>query len=347
MALEFVPIQASEQQDLIQFLLRSYDADPALNSFRPEVIDWKYFAENPEWKGPRSFAVKENGRIVAHGGIWAVPFGTADLEVRAIHLNDWVASRTAVGAGVYLLRKVAGLVDVHLAIGGSQDTRNLLPKLGYKCVGELRRFARVVRPWLQFRTTPGTNWKTPLKFVRNSVQAASGLPPVPEGWQASKVTSFTESIENGDIGGTVSFRSPRRTAAGLNYLLRCPAARFSGYLVSQGQQPRGYFLLTQVGRQARIVDVRMDTEDRESWRAVCALATRCAAEDPETCEVVAASSVEAIGEAWLQSGFAHRKTDKIFCYDPRNLVTSGPLLDLNVADCDFCILNAPAFPYLS
>jgi hypothetical protein len=133
----------------------------------------------------------------------------------------------------------------------------------------------------------------------------------------------------------------------LNYLLSCPAACFSGFLVSQAQQLRGYFLLTQVGRQVRIVDIQTDSDDRESWQAICALAARTAAENPETCEIVAASSLVVSGEAWLQAGFVHRRADPIFCYDPRNLVSSGPPLDLSLADCDLCILSQPTSPYLS
>jgi hypothetical protein len=347
MAFEFVPIQASEQQDLTQFLVKSFRADPTLNSFRPEAIYWKYFADHPEWTGPRSFAVKQDGHIVAHGGVWPVSLVMPKTEVKAVHLIDWTASRSAVGAGVYLLRKMTGLADILLTIGGSQDTRNLLPKLGYKGCGELRRYARVVRPWLQFRTTPQKNWKTPIKFLRNSARALTGIPSAPKGWQASQVASFPGSIDSGAIGHTASSTSSRRTAAGLNYMLACPAARFSGFLVTQAQQLRGYFLLTQVGRQVRIVDIRMNREDRESWQAMCALASHIAAEDPEICEIVAASSTEVTGQSWLQAGFVHRRTDQIFCYDPRTLVSSGPPLDLNLADGDACIMSVPISPYLS
>ena len=347
MAFEFLPIQASEQQDLIQFLVNSFRADANLNSFRPEVMHWKYFADHPEWTSPRSLAVKEEGHIVAHGGVWPVRLVTPKTEVKAIHLIDWAATRSAIGAGVHLLKKVAGFADILIAIGGSQDTRNLLPKLGYKRYGELRRFSRVIRPWLQFRATPKKNWKTPVKFLEHSARALTGVPSAPKGWYASKVTSFTGSTDGCAVRQATSSTSSRRTAAGLNYLLSCPAARFSGFLVSQGQQLRGYFLLTQVGRQVRIVDIQMDREDRESWRAIRSLALRSAAEDPETCEIVAASSIAVSAEAWLHMGFVHRRTDQILCYDPQNLLTSGPPLDLHLTDNDFCILSEPSSPYLS
>ncbi|MFZ3188708.1 MAG: hypothetical protein WB523_18855 [Candidatus Sulfotelmatobacter sp.] len=347
MAFEFGPIRASEQDDLTQFLLKSFGAAPTLNSFRPEVVHWKYFGEHPEWTNARSFAVKREGHIVAHAGVWPVTLETPKTEIRAMHLIDWAASRSTVGAGVHLLKKVRDMADVLLTVGGSADTRNLLPKLGYKRCGELRRYARVIRPWLQFQTTPQKSWKTPIKLLRNSAAALKGVPPIPKQWEASKIVSFSEPINGSAIGHSARHTSPRRTSAGLNYLLSCPAARFSGFLVSQAQRSRGYFLLSQVGRQARIVDIRLDSDDWDSWQAICALAARSAAENPETCEIVAASSVEVTGKAWLQAGFVHRRTDDIFSFDPRNLASSGPPLDLNLADGDSCFLSEPFSPYLS
>src|ERR1700692_1071754 len=129
MAFQFVPIQASEQQDLIKFLVKSFRADPTLNSFRPEVIHWKYFVDNPEWTSPRSLAVKQDGQIVAHGGVWPVRLVTPKTEVRAIHLIDWTASRSAVGAGVHLLRKVAGVGGVVLRPRGARANPSTRPRL--------------------------------------------------------------------------------------------------------------------------------------------------------------------------------------------------------------------------
>jgi hypothetical protein len=342
MAFEFVPLQAWEQPDLIQFLVKSYQADPSITSFRPDVIHWKYFADHPDWIGPRAFAIKKDGQIAAYAGVWPIPLATSKIEIKGMHLNDWAASRVAVGAGAHLLRKAVAFCDVHLAIGGSEDTRNILPKMGYKVCGELHQYVRVVRPWLHFRTKPNPNWKTPLKFLRNAARSLAGFPSAPQGWQVTNISKFTGAVEEA-IRPTGDFVSPRRTAAGLNHLLSCPAARFSGFQVNDSQQLRGYFVLTQIGRQVRIVDIRVNTEDEESWRAMCALATRTAAADPEICEVVAAASIEDRRAAWLKSGFVRFRIDPIFCYDPRNLLRSG--VDVNLADNDFCILSDPASPY--
>jgi hypothetical protein len=71
-----------------------------------------------------------------------------------------------------------------------------------------------------------------------------------------------------------------------------------------------------------------------------------AAQDHETCEIVAASSVEQVAEAWRNAGMVPRRTDPIFCYDPRDLLKPGTLLDLNLADGDQCFLSDPVAPYL-
>lgn len=347
MAFEFVHLDASEQQDLIHFLLRSFGADPNLVSFRPEVMHWKYFADHPEWTRPRSFAIKKEGEIVAHGGVWPITLVTTQSTIKAIHLIDWAATRSAIGAGVQLLRRLAQDNEVLVTIGGSQDTRALLPKLGYKPCGELRRYARVVRPWLLFRTTPGKTWKAGINLVRNSSRALIRIPAVPKGWQVTKVSAFAGAVDDAVLGQTTSPTASRRTAAGLDRLLSCPAGRFSGFLVRR-EQLQGYFLIAQIGRQARIVDMGLNSNDQEPWQGICALAAATAAQPPETCEIVAASSNEAIGNAWLRAGFSHRRTDQIFCYAARNkVVISGPPLDLTLADGDLCFLSDPRVPYLS
>ena len=348
MAFEFVPAQASEQEELIRFLVMTFRADPALISFRPDVVRWKYFSEHPDWPGPRSYVVKENvkekNEIVAHGGVWPVRLAGPAGAIRAIHLIDWAASRSAVGAGVFLLRKMATLADVMLTIGGSPDTRAVLPKLGYRNCGELRQYARVIRPWMQFRTTPEKNWKTPLKWLRNSVRAISGIGQVPAGWEASKVAAF-EGEPDSLTGITPNILSPR-TSASLNYLLNCPAATFAAYTVSQSQRLCGYFLIARIGRQARVIDLCVKSESQEAWNATCLLAAHTAAGDPEICEVVAASSIGPVQDAWLRAGFVERRREPIYCYDPRKVLPPGVPLDLNLIDGDQCFMTDPRSPYL-
>jgi hypothetical protein len=346
MPFEFVPVKDSEKAVLTKFLVNSYSADPAAVSFRPDVLDWKYFMPHPDWQGPRSWAAREGTEIVAHGGIWPVPLRSRDREVSGINHIDWAASRSAVGAGVYLLRKMAPLADVLLSIGGSPETRTLLPKLGYKQSGALRYYARVVRPWAHLRSTPQKNWKSPLKFLRDSARILSGMPVPPTGWRTEKVESFTKVLGSDGLGEAVEFIRPRRTPASLDQLLKCPAAQFSGFLAREGETIRGFFLLARVGHQARIADIRLQDPNPDSWQAICSLAARTAAEDAEICEVAVGSSVPSVQNVWLEAGFVLRQSHPIFYYDPGKLIPSGPPLDLTLADGDHCLLTDPKRPYL-
>jgi hypothetical protein len=346
MPFEFVQLEASEQPALREFLVNSFAEGETLTSFRPEVLTWKYFSKHPDWPGVRSFVVKDAGRIVAHGGVWPVRLRAQGRELRAIHLIDWAASRAAVGAGVYLLRKIAGLADLLINIGGSQDTLSVLPKLGYKRCGELLQYARVIRPWLHLRTTAQKNWKLPMKFFRDVTRTLAAKPAVWEKWTAEKLSTFSDAIEpeiNGKSGdSTISLRS----VAQLNHLLSCPAAEFSGYLVREKEQLRAFFLLATMGHQARIVDVRLIGNESGSWAAICNLAASAAAADPNIAEITAASSVAPVQQAWSKAGYSRRQMDKIFSLDPRALIAPNLAVDLSLIDTDLCIVRDPKFPYL-
>lgn len=344
MPFDLVPLEASEQPNLIQFLVETFRADPKLISFRPDVVEWKYFIPHPDWPGPRSLAVKQGNQIVAHGGVWPVRLRTPAGDVTAAHLIDWAASRTSVGAGVFLLRKIAGLADILLTVGGSSDTRQLLPKLGYKPAGELRTYARVIRPWAHFVTTPQKNWKTPIKFLRNASSAMNRIPEPEQRWTSSPIASFSDPTLPADSPTMRKAVFSHRTAAGLNHLLRCPAAKFQGFQINYDGAAAGYFVIAKVGKQARIVDIQIGGDDPTSWLAACRLAARTAAEDAETCEIVVASSAPRTIEAWSQSGFVQRETDRLLSYDSRNRL-AGSNLDLTLADGDQCFLSDPERPY--
>ena len=183
MAFHFVRTDVSEQHALRSFLFSSFNISLDVNSFRPDVLCWKYFTPHPEWKGTRSFIVKDDDNtIVAHGGVWPVSFITSTAEVRVINLIDWAGTSAVPGIGVLLLKRVAAMADVMLAVGGSLHTRQILPKLGYHNCGDLRMYAKVVRPWRQLWTTPSHNWKTPFRLVRNVIWSRIDLPPVPRYW---------------------------------------------------------------------------------------------------------------------------------------------------------------------
>jgi hypothetical protein len=351
MALQFGPAQPSEQPALLNFLLAIFGADPILNSFRPEVLEWKYFTPHPDWNGSRSFVLKADQKIAAHASVWPIRLVTHGSELKTIHPLDWAATRTPLpGAGIQILRRIAAMADLLIAVGGSSDTRGILPKIGFKTGGEFERHVYVARPWRQLRTCGHYDWKTPLRFLRNAAPLIKGLPPIPERWQATRVSQFEPSLAQVYDEKSTALR-PRsvKTAAVLNYMLQCPAAEFSGFVVSESNQLRGYFMLARVGGQARIVDLDLqnDAHRPDDWRAISLLAAHTAVQDPRTAEVIVGTSRAEIGESFKQIGFWRRRVEPIYYLDPGDRLPAGVEFDLSLIDNDFSFLYNPRHPYMS
>lgn len=342
-----MPALASEQGALAEFLSRVFPGSEQMNSFASDVLSWKYFSSHPEWSGPRSYVVKKDGALVGHAGIWPLRLVNSTQQLQVIHLIDWAAARTEPGAGISLLRKLAGMSDLLLTIGGSADTQAILPKIGYRRCGELKVQARPVGTSRQLRTGNSWNWKTPLRIIRNAAWSLLALPSSPNGWVASRTTRLDEPIAPLLDGPEADSAVSRRTAGLLNHFLTCPGAEFSAFHLSQSERVRGYFLLSQVRGQTRIVDIGIDANDPQGRTAACILAARTAAEMPGTCEIVAGFSCSQTQACFAEMGFKVRRIAPIFCYDPRKLLGQAPRLGLSMLDGDLCFMANLQRPYLT
>jgi hypothetical protein len=346
MTSQLLPTAPCEKAELTAFLRGSFHAPAKMNSFDPDVLEWKYFSRHPDWTGPRSYVVKSGDVMVAHGGIWPVRLVGTERELSVIHLIDWAASRTHPGAGVLLLRKFSSMSDLLLTIGGSADTRAILPKLGYRLCGELKVQAKVVRPFRQLRKLSPPNWKTPLRVLRNVGWSLSALPEAPRGWEAAAISQFNNSVSAILERGDRSKLACRRTVDELNHFLICPGAKFSAFTVSNSGRIRGYFMLSQFQGQTRIVEVGTD-DDPDSRTATCMLAARTAAALPDTSEIVSGFTCAEIQRTFSQIGFKVRRVEQVFCYDPRKILGAAPELSLSMLDGDLCFLGNRDRPYLS
>ncbi|MFZ0293645.1 MAG: hypothetical protein WAL52_08575, partial [Candidatus Sulfotelmatobacter sp.] len=137
----------------------------------------------------------------------------------------------------------------------------------------------------------------------------------------------------------------QRTTAGLNRMLNCPAAKFSAFVIQRSKRPCGYFLLAQVGKQTRIVDLRIDRNDPSTWMAACSLAALTAAEIPDTAEIVAGFSFNVVNEAFAHAGFRSRGSLPVYCYDPKKVLGAEPVVDLSMLDGDLCFIADAQNPF--
>jgi hypothetical protein len=335
------------REALTRFLLKAFHLPPAAPFVDPALLDWKYDQPRPDWEGSRSFAWMDGTEIAAHACLCPVTYHAGGQEIAASYLIDWAAGRRPPGAGTLLLRKMASFFQVLLAIGGSADTRQILPKLGYKIAGELEFFVRVLRPWKQFRYDPARRgWKGPLRLARNTIWAGAPAPEVPSGWSCAAISRFDASHES-LLGAETAFPATVRIPALMNYFLACPAARMSAFVIRHGEASRGWFVLSRVGGVLRIADLRIASANQEHWKAGYAVATRAASEDLEGCELVAAASTPLGAEALRSAGFRHHHADPIFALDPKELLIPHAPFDVSFIESDLAYLYTLEYPYLT
>ncbi len=331
-----------------QFLAGVFGTDAAAPSLDESLMHWKYHEPHPDWPGARAFILRKNGRLAAHLGIvpanWHTPAGLVSCVVPI----DWAADPLIPGAGAVLHRKLGSLASTVLQIGGTAQARKMAELLGLRLCASLDFYVRVVRPLHQHRLRPAHDWKSPLRLARNTAWSFARLANPPRDWSAEPVSLFDDSmIPPLTPALLAAFTPPARSAALLNYMLRCPAAKFSGYLLRASGRPRGFFLLSSVGPQTRIADLFTDSADPAAWTAAYALASRAAQDQPQTCEIAALASIGVAREALAGNGFRPRGGDPAWVFDPNQLLAPHRPLHMTMLEWDGSYLYNPENPFMS
>ena len=115
----------------------------------------------------------------------------------------------------------------------------------------------------------------------------------------------------------------------------------------RGGETHGLFLLSRVGGQARVVEIRVASDDQSDWAIGYRLAADAARLDLETCEILGVASTTLSYDALKSSGFRDRGRVPLFVHDRDKLLAGCPPLFLNMIDWDAAYLSDPAHPYVT
>jgi hypothetical protein len=162
-------------------------------------------------------------------------------------------------------------------------------------------------------------------------------------WAAVQLESFEDILLNECLKRDDP--TPRRSAKYLNYWLRSPTVAISGFAIQRAKKNLGYFLLSRVGGQTRIADLRLSSTTQDDWNAAYSLAERVAAADPETCEITAVASTLFSEIALRSSGFRQRGSAPLFLYDPQKKLRDSSPIYWNLIDGDAAYISDPEHPY--
>ena len=351
MPLSFEPTTPQDRPELVRFLLDVFQLPPDSLFVRPDLLEWKFDRPRPDWEAPRSYVFRRDGEILSHGCIWPVTYLTPEGPLTSMRVIDWAGTRTHPGSGAMLMRKMASVTETVLAVGGSEETQKVVPAIGFRRTGDFYQYARVLRPWRQMRTYPVKNWKTPIRFLRNALWSRTPAHRAPAGWSWRPLPRFGDEqkvlVENPPpVEGWIGCR---RTVGMLNYLLDCPAARMSAFLIEREGKPCGYGILSHVRGQTRISDLHVTPGSPENWRNAYALAVEAARRDPECAEVVSWVSAGFRRTALQSCGFRALGSEPVFLYDPRKRIVppddAALPLDLQLLDGDEFFLADALYPY--
>jgi hypothetical protein len=346
MALSFEATAPSDIQAVADFLISGFNTTPDAVFARPDVLRWKYFSPGPQWDSPsRSYVLSQESVIKAHCGVWPVNLRSRGDIISCNGFVDWLSEKDLPGAGVMLKKKLMRMADTGIVAGGSDDTRAVVPRIGFQHVSDVTTFARVVRPWKQSKTRPReTLARSTARLLRNTAWSLSSGGAGKGELSAIRVDSFSE-LPDGIHES--SYPIPWRDAAYLNYWLSTPAVEIAGFEIRRSNEFYGYFLLTRVGGQARIADIRILSGEVEDWSEAYALAATTAAEEPDVCETVTIASTPLVRQALDKVGFRDRGSVPLFLYDPKKRLESSPPMCLNMIDGDGAYLHDPAYPYVT
>jgi hypothetical protein len=303
--------------------------------FQQDVMRWKCFAPHPFWEGSRGYALRHKGKIAAFGCVVPCRFLTGSGMVASCDVIDWAASKAVPGAGIMLYRHIQGVAGTMINVGGTDNARSVLPKMGFQVHGERQSYARVLRPWRQFRMATQRDWKSPLRMARDYRELMRAA-------QAAGSALTVRGVK--DFGGVAAevFPDPSvtrqvvcaRNAESLGYFLTCPAARVEAHLLERAGKAVGYFLLSRVGWQCRIADLWIRSADRREWAEAYAAATATARLDQDIPQITVAASLPLQAGAVQDAGYRPTQAEPVFVLDPAGRLDGRHDLALNFLEND-------------
>ena len=284
------------------------EAGLVANAAREELW-WKYWLERTDWPGPRSFVLSRGSEILAHAALIPGVYASGTRRFRVIHLIDWAARATSSGAGAALMKSVRRLTDAMLALGGSQQTLQILPQLGFRPCGAATVYVRTLRPSRILVPSVHSTWRLAPRLVRSALWTMTAPAPRVPGWQTRLLRSEDVGVVNSVLPGPRrDLAILERSEALLRYSLACPIAPMQLYSMAQDGRVRGYFLLAFALGQARLADCWIDSEDAADWCALVQCAVARAKENSRVAELVAWASDSTLSNSLRNCGFHARGT---------------------------------------
>lgn len=338
MSATFRPTTEEDLDGILRLFTAAFHPPRGAPILDRSLLRWKYHIPFPGWAGSRSFVLEKNGELAAHAGVWPFELLGEGAPIRGVHVIDWAADATVPLAGISLMRRLVASCGFACSFGGSELTRGILPKIGFRPANEMRTYARPLRPFAQARTHQYMNYKLPARLARNLFWRTIPLLAQPASWEATRIAA--DELDERMLPVARADRMLcRRTRPFFEYLSTCPAVPFTWYAVTRMGRMRGYFCVTLAHRQARIADLWMTNPSIEDYRAAHTLASLVVLRDTDAVEIVATSCDQVSAEALSESGYRLLSSTPIMVSGQASQGLDSTTFDFQMVDSDFAFLH--------
>jgi hypothetical protein len=307
---------------------------------RPEVEQWKYWRARTDWPAARSYVLTDHGQLIAHGAVIPGVLAWGSERASILHVVDWAARPDAAGAGFTLVKRLSRIVDGAISIGGSSQTRQILPHLGFKPAGQATSYVRPLRPLRIFGTRARSPWRLLARFARAVLWTARAPSRGGEEFNVRRITADAVAA----VCAAFPTPSPdlavlERSEGSLRHALDCPLVQMELYGLERSGRLQGYFLIAIAGPQARLADCWMVSRDPADWRALIHCAVRQARQHPRVAELAAWASDPLLADSLSKCGFHRRRTQPLFLMMPPGRAALPGALRVQMLDADAAYLD--------
>ena len=301
----------------------------------PEHLHWKYWRERTDWPGPRSFVLTDGHDLLAHVALVPGTLHSDGTVARIAHPIDWAARREAIGAGVRVMKHLAGMADFLLGVGGSSDTLKIMPLMGYRPWGEVTGYVRTIAPLGILRRPGSPWWKRPPRIARSLIWSVAAPRSALNGWKARRIDADAlERIASVFSARRAGLAALGRSTAQLRFALSCPIVPTELYGLERGGRIGGYFLLSYAPGQARLADFGVDSDDPADWRAAVYAAVDRARARGGIAELVVWSGDPALAQVLQDCGLHARLNLPIYLRPTDGQGMPGAPLRVQLLDSD-------------
>jgi hypothetical protein len=320
-------------------LLAMFEEAGLRPNVRPQDLQWKYWEPRADWPGPRSFVLTDSGSCIAHGAIIPGWCAWETQRIKVIYVIDWAARPGAVGAGVALMKQLGQQAQALLAVGGSAQTLQILPEIGFRPAGFATGYVRPLHP---IRLLSGGTIRASRllpRFARSLAWTLAAPSARSPDWRAHAL-GRADLDRIGSVLPVPAAGRPvlQRSVELFRHALACPIVPMALFAVERSERIRGYFLLASAPGQVRIADCWMDSDEPADWRAMILCAVAQARHDPQAAEVVIWANEPLLARSLEGCGF-HARFQTPVQLRPTGAAALPPSLRVQMLDCDAAFLH--------